>query len=82
MKEECDDGNTKNGDGCSSMCKVEPGWECLGGSSYRMDVCFERCGDRVNLGRYECDDGNKFDGDGCSSKCQVEFGYSCTHSGT
>ena len=82
VKEECDDGNAKSGDGCSAMCEVEPGWDCLGGSNYRMDVCFERCGDGVNLGRYECDDGNKFNGDGCSSKCQVEFGYSCMHSGT
>jgi fibro-slime domain-containing protein len=26
--EECDDGNTNNGDGCSSTCKVEPGYQC------------------------------------------------------
>ena len=27
--EECDDGNTENGDGCSSDCsKVEEGWTC------------------------------------------------------
>ena len=24
----CDDGNTVNGDGCSSDCKVEPGYQC------------------------------------------------------
>ncbi len=52
MKEECDDGNANSGDGCSAKCEVEPGWECVGGSNYRMDVCFERCGDGVNLGRY------------------------------
>eukprot|EP00210_Caulerpa_lentillifera_P002634 g2516.t1 len=26
--EECDDGNRKEGDGCSSYCWVEPGWIC------------------------------------------------------
>ena len=24
--EDCDDGNTANGDGCSSTCEVEEGW--------------------------------------------------------
>lgn len=27
-KEECDDGNTANGDGCSSSCTTEDGWTC------------------------------------------------------
>jgi fibro-slime domain-containing protein len=26
--EQCDDGNTKNGDGCDSTCHIEPGWTC------------------------------------------------------
>lgn len=30
---ECDDGNTVNGDGCSSTCTVEPGFKCEGGNS-------------------------------------------------
>lgn len=28
LSEECDDGNTKKGDGCDDACKEEPGWEC------------------------------------------------------
>jgi cysteine-rich repeat protein len=28
LHEDCDDGNIKDGDGCSSVCLVEPGWEC------------------------------------------------------
>jgi fibro-slime domain-containing protein len=28
VNEECDDGNTNDGDGCSHECKVENGWEC------------------------------------------------------
>ena len=27
--EACDDGNKRNGDGCSSTCVVEPGWRCF-----------------------------------------------------
>jgi cysteine-rich repeat protein len=29
-KEECDDGDLQDGDGCSSMCKIEAGWSCTG----------------------------------------------------
>lgn len=28
--EECDDGDLQDNDGCSSLCKVEPGWKCSG----------------------------------------------------
>jgi len=28
--EECDDGNTRNADGCSDICEVDPGFECTG----------------------------------------------------
>ena len=36
---ECDDGNTINGDGCSSACKVETDYTCVGGSMTTKDVC-------------------------------------------
>ena len=29
----CDDGNTANGDGCSSECRIEPCWTCTGDPS-------------------------------------------------
>lgn len=35
----CDDGNTRNGDGCSSRCRVEQGWSCFGGSPTTPDSC-------------------------------------------
>ena len=28
--EKCDDNNTNNGDGCSSMCQIENGYTCKG----------------------------------------------------
>jgi cysteine-rich repeat protein len=36
--EECDDGNRVNFDGCSSVCKVEPGFKCIGGCQANGDV--------------------------------------------
>lgn len=35
----CDDGNTVNGDGCSSTCTVEAGYVCFGGDSTQADTC-------------------------------------------
>ncbi len=29
QNEECDDGNQLSGDGCSSICTIEPGWYCI-----------------------------------------------------
>lgn len=36
---DCDDGNTVNGDGCSSSCEIEADWMCYGGSSTSADQC-------------------------------------------
>ena len=38
---ECDDGNTNDGDGCSSTCKLESGYECTaqrGGPNICKDI--------------------------------------------
>ncbi len=37
--EACDDGNTANGDGCTSSCTVEAFYSCAGGSSTQPDFC-------------------------------------------
>ncbi len=72
--EECDDGNTLSGDGCSATCRIEQGWECTGEPS----VCVTVCGDGLIRGNEECDDGNTSPGDGCSSGCRIEEGWNCT----
>lgn len=36
---ECDDGNKRDGDGCSSSCTIEAGWACKGGSPNSADNC-------------------------------------------
>jgi cysteine-rich repeat protein len=38
--EECDDGNTDDLDGCSSICKHELGYFCDGGSPTTPDTCY------------------------------------------
>ncbi len=57
--EECDDGNTINGDGCSAQCKFEDGAGICGDGTH-------------NPATEECDDGNDVDFDGCSTDCLIE----------
>ena len=70
--EECDDGNTNNGDGCSDSCEVEEGWDCTN------PPCEPICGDGLITGNEGCDDGNTDNGDGCSASCSVEIGWDCS----
>ena len=73
--EQCDDGNTKSGDGCSASCTIEPFYDCpMAGKPCKYTVV---CGDGKVQGTEQCDDGNTTSGDGCSSTCQVEAGWQC-----
>ena len=72
--EACDDGNKKNGDGCSSRCSIEDGWICRGAPS----TCTARRGDGIVNGEEQCDDGNIKNHDGCSSSLRVEQGWTCS----
>lgn len=67
--EQCDDGNTFNGDGCAGDCMMEPGWGCYVEDG--RSVC-SKCGNGVVEGVEQCDDGNRIDGDGCSMICKFE----------
>jgi cysteine-rich repeat protein len=53
--EACDDGNTLNGDYCSSDCATITGF----------------CGDNIMQTNEACDDGNLTDGDGCQADCTI-----------
>ncbi|HVW66904.1 MAG TPA: myxococcus cysteine-rich repeat containing protein [Candidatus Peribacteraceae bacterium] len=75
--EQCDDGNTVDGDGCSSACKIEPGFQCV---TTQPSRCWARCGDGIKTTTEKCDDGNTVGGDGCSATCNIEFGYICSGS--
>ncbi|MCP4446373.1 MAG: amidohydrolase family protein [Myxococcales bacterium] len=55
--EDCDDGNTTPGDGCSATCETETQGDCGDGTQ--------------GIGE-QCDDGNTTSGDGCSAGCEQE----------
>lgn len=57
--EQCDDGNTISGDGCSATCDIE-------------HPAAQECGNGILEEGEECDDGNTINGDGCDSACQIE----------
>ncbi|MBQ9243310.1 MAG: DUF4215 domain-containing protein [Proteobacteria bacterium] len=73
--EQCDDGNTKNGDGCSSKGVIEAGYVC---PTPGEPCVAAACGDGIRAYGEECDDGNSKDGDGCSSRCRIEFSATCS----
>lgn len=54
--EQCDDGNTQDGDGCQADCTLPP----------------PVCGNGIQEWSEECDDGNTEDGDGCNSDCTFD----------
>mgnify|MGYP006273011213 CR=1 FL=1 len=60
--EECDDGNTEDGDGCSGLCTIES---------------TPVCGNGILETGEECDDNNTVNGDGCSSNCTIEQTQNC-----
>jgi cysteine-rich repeat protein len=62
--EECDDGNTVPGDGCSDTCTVDSTTHCGDGNVDYADG-------------EECDDGNTDPGDGCSPTCRLEAPATC-----
>jgi fibro-slime domain-containing protein len=75
--EECDDGNVDDGDGCSSQCTKEEGFNCPAGSG----ACATICGDGLLVLGEACDDANVVSADGCSDTCQLESGWVCLGSG-
>ena len=71
--EACDDFGTANGNGCSSACAIETGFQCTGTPS----SCAPICGDGLLKGNEACDDGDAFGNDGCSATCQIEQDCTC-----
>ncbi len=79
--EQCDDGNTTPGDGCSSTCQLEKGFTCPKPGTACQTLQY--CGDGIlqTANGEQCDDGNTTPGDGCSGACQIEPGYACPDPG-
>ncbi len=47
-REECDDNNTDDADGCSSACKIEPGWACA--NAINLNTGSDGQGDQLQAG--------------------------------
>ena len=76
QSEQCDDGNSDSGDGCSRICQIENNFVCP--TPGQPCVNMARCGNGVLTSDETCDDGNTIDGDGCSANCKnVEPGWQC-----
>jgi fibro-slime domain-containing protein len=73
----CDDGNTKDGDGCDHTCHLEAGYTCPAPGQACQLISW--CGDgKLDVADGEdCDDGNTVGGDGCSPQCVVEANFAC-----
>jgi len=72
--EQCDDGYTISGDGCSNICLLDTRTAVEGCD----DICLQTCGNgAMDDTQEQCDDANIISGDGCSTHCQVELGYAC-----
>jgi cysteine-rich repeat protein len=88
--EACDDANTEEGDGCSALCEIEPGWACFEPSG--VSECDETCGDGLIHEAEECDDGGANSDtaiDACRTSCRrahcgdgvLDSGESCDDGG-
>ncbi len=86
--EQCDDGNTLDGDGCRGDCTAEVcgdgildvGEQCDDGNTSPGDGCDGACmlepavcGNGILESGEQCDDGNLINGDGCDATCSSEF---------
>jgi cysteine-rich repeat protein len=80
--EQCDDGNTVNGDACDDNCTtprcgngiVGAGEQCDDGNTVNCDACDDncttpRCGNGIVDPGEQCDDGNSVNGDPCNNSC-------------
>lgn len=75
IDEQCDDGNLTSGDGCSSDCTIEAGWDCPG---IPLSVCETVCSDGIVAGAEQCDSGSIYD-PCCSGSCKTIRKEGCAH---
>ena len=78
LVDDCDDGNSVSGDGCSYNCTIEFAYRCNKTASGTSSCIRNECGDGIVFEPEEqCDDSNLNAEDGCNSNCTVEPGYRC-----
>jgi cysteine-rich repeat protein len=77
--EECDDTNTANGDGCSSTCRIEDGWDCKGDLNSVADMPLPGSVEvvRIRTGPMSCRKMCKTDNP-CQDCAEFDAGYGVT----
>ena len=79
LSEQWEDGNTSNGDGCSSTCQTEAGWSWTNNAGLTSTTWVSIWGDGKRVGSETCDDGNTSDNQGCKSDCSGMInGWHCS----
>ncbi|MEO8184204.1 MAG: DUF4215 domain-containing protein [Deltaproteobacteria bacterium] len=79
--EQCDDGDTDAGDGCSATCQVEAEFVCSVVGQQCEQIAY--CGDGFlkGDGSEDCDDGNRSPVDGCDGSCNILPNFVCPEPG-
>ncbi|CAD8212380.1 unnamed protein product [Paramecium pentaurelia] len=87
QKEQCDDGNNIQFDGCFNCeyscpkyclnCEEGICLECQQYFQLIQNTCYDGCGSGIKSYDEECDDQNINNVDGCSSNCKIEIDYKC-----
>ena len=76
--ENWDDKNVVSGDGCSSTCQVENGYQWSQNPTNSISVCTKSWGNGKIDSSEQWDDGNVINTDGWNDTCQIEEGYEWT----
>ena len=79
--EQCDDDNTRPGDGCNGVCQREPNYLCPTAGAPCVYAPNSVCGNGVVEPGEQCDDGTDAGGRGCSPQCAIETGFTCPADG-
>ena len=78
--EQCDDGNTASGDGCTANCRqIEANFACPTPGQTCVSTVSVATQDLA--GHRTCDDGNTNPEDGCDATCKLEPGWDCEVAG-
>ena len=77
--EECDDGNTTDGDGCNKFCKREHNYHC---PTAGQPCVLDDCGDGLVTGDETCDEGSSTPASGGCINCQIQYGWECLTPGS
>ena len=80
IPEYCDDGNSKNGDGCSSSWFIETWYTWSRGISSTTDIWIINWGNGIRESVEQWDYWNLINEDGWDKICSFETGYECIFS--